>query len=644
MATDNNYDYTQDPQFLQAHPDQQHAYLMENNPNYAKAHPDQQRAYLGHVNGGGFTDRGASANPPTPKAGIPLSTNEMLGEGEETQAEGNAEMGREYVHGGPMEIARGAWEAATGNTPRGLHRMAKGAGITAIPLAASTLPIAMAEAPAATIGAVAGGTIAQPLGKAAAKGMGASEDWSDVAGDVTGAAGTMVGAGTGKLASDLTGSIGKMSYEKPTKIDLPFKLGRIKVGEDPTIEEEAALASKRKLAQRDADIAAGVTQHPGVPAHAQMEKEIVEGKQKMAAGRDTAYNDLARSRNARTGDVNTEGQQASEGHSIPLGPAVDEFYGNRGANLVGRTGDVATEGQQMSEGHTAPLGPAKPTPEETLTRQEKAGKAAKLPNRIPRQAAGGGTAADVEAASRRASEGSPARWTNDRVYELASQGNRDALMEIRQRGLEPPPNSRYVTGDVSANKVRTGPLTLSTSETEHMPISPGGKVRGVSVNQPRETVKFDAQGNPVPPPTPPEAGPTVGNGKPLARGPSGPNKVTPAAPPQEAPPSTPQSGTERRAIPRGDTSKFYQNADPIRTGRMDDLRTALRGQDLTLEERRVMQDQLNDLEAHPNERNEIGEDANAFRNKPTLSKEEAEAASNKRTEGRNARFKPKRSK
>lgn len=520
MATD-TYDYTTDKEFLNAPPEQQHAYLQHIDPEYAGAHPDQQRAYLGHINGGQYSEKGAASNPPMAPASTSMNKVEPLTGGQVTPEQEQSIENRAASVKNHMitpitdaSIAMAAPEMGETVAQKGIGSIAKSAGRGLLKSAAGTIGL----------GGV-GAAVGAPFGKA--------KEGAEIGG--------AAGLAGGPFVPDSVFA------------DAPYGLNKLILGEEGVADSRAA----SKVAQNEADIRAGLTQHPGIPAHAEMEADIAQqhqnrvaandemnreiseghqfrvgannemeqdiqkGRQERAAGRDTAYNDLAQARNSRAGDVATEGQQTSTGHSTPIGPSSAEHYENRANNLVGRTGDVETEGQQASSGHSNPLGPSTPTSEENLTRAEKAGKASKVPNRMPRskavgadtESSGGG---DRQAGVRGANEGSPARWTNERVYELAAKGNRDALMEIRQRQLPAPPNSRYVTGDVSAERVRTGPLALSTSETEHMPITPGSKVRGISKNAPRETVNFDAQGNVVKPNQElPEAGPTVGNGKPI---------------------------------------------------------------------------------------------------------------------------------
>jgi hypothetical protein len=79
--------------------------------------------------------------------------------------------------------------------------------------------------------------------------------------------------------------------------------------------------------------------------------------------------------------------------------------------------------------------------------------------------------------------------------------------------------------------------------------------------------------------------------------------------------------------------------DPIREARLGELRKAVRDPSLSDRDRSIMQSQLNDMESNPGERNTLGDNPSQLKKpQPTMSREEAEAASKKREEGRNARF------
>jgi len=60
----------QDPEFMKASPEEQHAYLAQTDPDYAAASPEEQQAYLGHLTG----RKGAALPPPAAGAPPPVGT------------------------------------------------------------------------------------------------------------------------------------------------------------------------------------------------------------------------------------------------------------------------------------------------------------------------------------------------------------------------------------------------------------------------------------------------------------------------------------------------------------------------------------------------------------------------------------------
>ena len=72
-------------------------------------------------------------------------------------------------------------------------------------------------------------------------------------------------------------------------------------------------------------------------------------------------------------------------------------------------------------------------------------------------------------------EGSAARWTNERAYELAKKGDREAIMTLTRRGIELPPNVRYVTGDPTFGRVTYNPRDVTRFEPQPANIRQGGK-------------------------------------------------------------------------------------------------------------------------------------------------------------------------
>jgi hypothetical protein len=68
------------------------------------------------------------------------------------------------------------------------------------------------------------------------------------------------------------------------------------------------------------------------------------------------------------------------------------------------------------------------------------------------------------------SEGRAATWTNEDVMRLAAQGNRDAIAQATRRGLQLPPNARYVMGDQDYPRAVYNPRETTTFEPEGTPI------------------------------------------------------------------------------------------------------------------------------------------------------------------------------
>lgn len=102
----------------------------------------------------------------------------------------------EWMEQGPGTIDEGVKDFVTGNFARGIHKMASGAGATAVP--ATPLMLPTSPVPALIRGAI-GGAAGAAVGKKAAEKLGASEDVSDVAGDASGLL-------AGGLLSGFTGS------------------------------------------------------------------------------------------------------------------------------------------------------------------------------------------------------------------------------------------------------------------------------------------------------------------------------------------------------------------------------------------------------------------------------------------------------
>lgn len=146
--------------------------------------------------------------------------------------------------------------------------------------------------------------------------------------------------------------------------------------------------------------------------------------------------------------------------------------------------------------------------------------------------------------------------------------------------------------------------------------------------------------------TSPQSGPGGGGSTPPSRPPGGmlpgsptipidTSKISPALA-KLLPESIKQ--TERRGAPRP-TGLNSPPPDNIRIARMDSLRKIVRDSTAPERDRKIAQNQLEDMESNPSERNTLGDNPSQLKkDKPLMSREEAEAASAKRTEGRTQRF------
>lgn len=93
------------------------------------------------------------------------------------------------------------------------------------------------------------------------------------------------------------------------------------------------------------------------------------------------------------------------------------------------------------------------------------------------------------------SEGRPATWTNERVLQLARQGNRDAIAQAVRRGMELPENTRYVMGDAAYPRAVYNPKEVTIFTPEGTPIR---NVADPRVTAPRARVALPEGVNPEP--------------------------------------------------------------------------------------------------------------------------------------------------
>lgn len=135
---------------------------------------------------------------------------DLLSEGDKVTQQKNVEAGmRDYYQTNPAGMygmgiasnaAQGVQDFSQGNVKKGIHSTAKAAGIASLPF----LVPALANAPLAAIGGLAGGTALSKGASAGAGALGASQDTQDVAGDAGGLVGGLAGGlGGAKLSASL---------------------------------------------------------------------------------------------------------------------------------------------------------------------------------------------------------------------------------------------------------------------------------------------------------------------------------------------------------------------------------------------------------------------------------------------------------
>lgn len=195
-----------------------------------------------------------STTPATPPH--KQSPMEMLGEGTETEAAGNAAVGQAYVNAGPKEVAGGVKDIYQGRVPQGIHRAYKGAMVTAAPAAISAGPMGLIEAPAATLTGLAASQVAKPIAKYGSRALGASDPWSDVVGDAAEVGAGYLGAKGGQAASDAVkdfASSYKLSAPEGVKLPLGLKLKRTLPPPPDTPEEMAYKTGKAQVEAKAED-------------------------------------------------------------------------------------------------------------------------------------------------------------------------------------------------------------------------------------------------------------------------------------------------------------------------------------------------------------------------------------------------------
>lgn len=119
-----------------------------------------------------------------------------------TEGPGMLEGLADYSKASAGEMGGGIKDVVHGDVAKGAHRIISGTANAVAPVA---LPMAAAAAPAATATTLAAGALGQQIGKRGSQALGANEDQSDLAGDVTGLAAGYGGSkvGSGKIAQSM---------------------------------------------------------------------------------------------------------------------------------------------------------------------------------------------------------------------------------------------------------------------------------------------------------------------------------------------------------------------------------------------------------------------------------------------------------
>lgn len=97
------------------------------------------------------------------------------------------------------------------------------------------------------------------------------------------------------------------------------------------------------------------------------------------------------------------------------------------------------------------------------------------------------------------SEGRAATWPNDKVLNEAARGNRVAIEQANRRGLDLPPNARYVMGDPDLPRAVYNPKETTIFSPEGTPIR---NVDNPTVKAPRERITVPQESTTQEPPRP----------------------------------------------------------------------------------------------------------------------------------------------
>lgn len=331
------------------------------------------------------------------------------------------------------------------------------------------------EALGTGIGNVAAGEAAQPLAKLAGQGIGAGAKQiaklgMDEAGQPKPLTKLALGGDRAEALSELTAprDANGMPYQK--KAEMLMQRG----AEQDAIDEKAAVEARR------ADRERATTQRAS-------DREDAAARKPQPITQSPNFN--ADAYNAGRASINP----------APVAPPTPElgspenpgFHSKVPTRMPERIAPSPELGSPDNPGFHSklptrmPAQVAAPEAEPELGSPDNPGWHSKVPTRMPKiaapeaDAAAGGTpriVAPSDAGPKfTGSEGSPARWTNDRVRQLAAQGNREAIQQSVRRGFELPPNARYVAGDPDFSAGMYNPRDVTRFSPEGTPIRQGGK-------------------------------------------------------------------------------------------------------------------------------------------------------------------------
>lgn len=376
-------DPLQDPDFIKAHPADQHGYLMATDQDYAKAAPQDQTAYLNHLWESHPPQAPGSSKQVSPV--VQNTSNEPLGPDAKPLAE-------------PVPLPFSAAKSGVKDTLKFLGRGLMGS----------------------TLGAAAGGTAMSPFGPEARK-------WGAAVGGAGG--GIMGGADM-----DIPGM--PKGLRNPTE-PLPLPKGSSITGGESVGKPITATPSATPTASTGPEATFHI-KPPSPPVRPAPDPVQLAVRRGEAAKLPT-----------RMPEVKPE-------PVVPQGP---------------------TRVNPEDVGQVTPQGPTRVNPEDLgLVTPQGPTKVNKGDIQAPQGEQPIGKVISPESdlnKPRVGKEGRRATWTNEDAYRLARQGNRDAISTLVDRGLELPPNARYVMGDEDYTRAMKN--VRDSTKMGSTPIRQGGK-------------------------------------------------------------------------------------------------------------------------------------------------------------------------